>query len=1179
MAVARYTPLSLCSGDSLVLRALAVNADTFYWELNGKRLNDSTSTLSRKSVTIADSGLYTFIAVNGCNSDTAKVAHVSVSPGLRQQVFMPNVIKLCKGDSLKLAVSVDNAVGYRWFSNGVKIAGAVDSTYSIVAVTDSDTGLFVVQAYNACSSLFDTVRVSVSPSVEIISRPRDTSICRSVSLINFTVNVRNEDSIVWYFRNMRLDEGATLTLRNLTPAYSGYYRYEIYGKIGCGATSSSSIVDSVWLHIAPNSPILLAKQPDLTLCRGKNLTLELSASNLFRCTWTHNGRQLPQTGSVFTKPMEESDTGFYYVEGYNGCGSVFDTVHVAFVHGAKIRSVSADTAVCRSASAITFTVSADDADSVEWYFKGALAGRGDTLRLTGVNAARSGYYVYVVYDRCSNVTDSVRLFVSGDISMPRGSVHSMDSMELCLGDDMLLTYTANNVFRNRWYHNGVLLSGAADTMYVKQSVAASDEGWYVSEVYNGCNMLKDSVYVSVAVMPRAKFVVKPADTAFCGVAGGATVTFSFSARDYDTTSIRWYHNGNEMLFAQDTFITVAIDAFGKAGIYRYEVISDGLCRKVVTDSVELAINAGMPAFKKRLGNDTVICGSYLNKLSVSVSDFFRNRWYYNDSLVSSGRDTALYVSKPGKYKVISYNGCGAVADSINVRIYAPARVLEAPKDVKICFDYAATHPQQVMLTAAAGGDKLSSIRWYHDSVLVKTSVPVLGLNGVARDTLTITISSEADHREGSYYFVVSSSCGEDTAVARLDIGYRLGVTTPLAGRDTACEGAPASLNFAVSGAATYRWYRNVVATPIAVADSGRLIIPSVALRDSGLYIVVADNGCYSVSDTLHFAVRPLPVIIEDPNSVKVRGYAQVLLVAKAVNAVAGWWQYNGKPLLSVPDGSAGWRHISADTIVGELHIWRAENLLHDGAYRFVVSNGCGVDSSSEATVTVVHEKDIKVTKTIIGVSTDHDGFGQKSLLSDTVISVGDYVTYRITVSNRGGIPSSNVQLTDLWSTGVEFTKVVSGANIVAQNVGSLTFALGAIAPDSAIEIDVRVRMREEGFRLLSAYITDDDNDTLILGRVDVRVRVHGHFIYPTTITPNGDGHNDYFEIPFALSYPNNHITIFNRTGNMVYTKKGYYNEFNAEGLPDGTYYYIFVYVDENGKRHRLYGPLWVTRLY
>ena len=68
------------------------------------------------------------------------------------------------------------------------------------------------------------------------------------------------------------------------------------------------------------------------------------------------------------------------------------------------------------------------------------------------------------------------------------------------------------------------------------------------------------------------------------------------------------------------------------------------------------------------------------------------------------------------------------------------------------------------------------------------------------------------------------------------------------------------------------------------------------------------------------------------------------------------------------------------------------------------------------------------------------------------------------------------------------------------------------------------------------------------------------------ITPNGDGAND--ELRFEVLengdptiFPDNHIVIFNRWGNIVYEAKPYNNDWrglNAAGkeLPHGTYYYI-----------------------
>nr|MBP6640782.1 gliding motility-associated C-terminal domain-containing protein [Bacteroidia bacterium] len=69
---------------------------------------------------------------------------------------------------------------------------------------------------------------------------------------------------------------------------------------------------------------------------------------------------------------------------------------------------------------------------------------------------------------------------------------------------------------------------------------------------------------------------------------------------------------------------------------------------------------------------------------------------------------------------------------------------------------------------------------------------------------------------------------------------------------------------------------------------------------------------------------------------------------------------------------------------------------------------------------------------------------------------------------------------------------------------------------------------------------------------------------PNTFTPNNDGRNDFFEIVGIGLYPNNHLAVFNRWGNLVYEKDQYDNTWagdnykNGAPLPDGAYYYIFT---------------------
>ncbi len=78
------------------------------------------------------------------------------------------------------------------------------------------------------------------------------------------------------------------------------------------------------------------------------------------------------------------------------------------------------------------------------------------------------------------------------------------------------------------------------------------------------------------------------------------------------------------------------------------------------------------------------------------------------------------------------------------------------------------------------------------------------------------------------------------------------------------------------------------------------------------------------------------------------------------------------------------------------------------------------------------------------------------------------------------------------------------------------------------------------------------------------------------ISPNGDGVNDYLAIDNITSYPDNHLTIVDRNGMMVYETKSYDNGSKAfDGhsnggklqLP-GTYFYSLDYTVNGENRHK-----------
>jgi gliding motility-associated-like protein len=71
-------------------------------------------------------------------------------------------------------------------------------------------------------------------------------------------------------------------------------------------------------------------------------------------------------------------------------------------------------------------------------------------------------------------------------------------------------------------------------------------------------------------------------------------------------------------------------------------------------------------------------------------------------------------------------------------------------------------------------------------------------------------------------------------------------------------------------------------------------------------------------------------------------------------------------------------------------------------------------------------------------------------------------------------------------------------------------------------------------------------------------------------SPNGDGKNDYWNIPILDYFAENNVTIINRWGNEVWITENYDNlinrfegkNVNGDELSDGTYFYILEYNNE-----------------
>ena len=88
-------------------------------------------------------------------------------------------------------------------------------------------------------------------------------------------------------------------------------------------------------------------------------------------------------------------------------------------------------------------------------------------------------------------------------------------------------------------------------------------------------------------------------------------------------------------------------------------------------------------------------------------------------------------------------------------------------------------------------------------------------------------------------------------------------------------------------------------------------------------------------------------------------------------------------------------------------------------------------------------------------------------------------------------------------------------------------------------------------------------------RAIVYLNVFSSDFVPSGFSPNGDGVNDTWVIPFLVNCPEAKVSVFNRWGTKVFeNRREYYSHpwngtaSNGNPLPIGTYYYVIEYNDK-----------------
>jgi len=379
------------------------------------------------------------------------------------------------------------------------------------------------------------------------------------------------------------------------------------------------------------------------------------------------------------------------------------------------------------------------------------------------------------------------------------------------------------------------------------------------------------------------------------------------------------------------------------------VVATNIARYNPTTGVWSALGAGTTGTVNALtvlpGGDVLVGGNFTTAGSVVASRIAR----YNPSTDvwsalgtgTNGQVSALAVL-PGGDVVVggNFTSAGGVA-ATNIARYNPTTDVwsalgTGTNDAVLAL---AVLPGGDVLVggffSTAGGVAASRIARHNPTTGVWSALGA----GTSGQVSALAVLPGGDVLAGGVFTTAGS--GASVAFARYTFGGPPSVVVhPVS--TTRCSGSTATLSVVATGAPplTYQWRRNGVAIPGAVNAS--LAIASVAAGDGGSYACVITNPCGSVitnAMTLTVNANATLSITSQPVSVTrcVGAAATLSVTATGTSPLSYQWRRGG---VNIPGATSARLSIGALTAAD------------GGSYDCVITNGCGSETSTPATLTV-----------------------------------------------------------------------------------------------------------------------------------------------------------------------------------------------------------------------------------
>jgi gliding motility-associated-like protein len=1172
---------NLCNVNNFNLNATIPASGIGTWSFDSgpstPSINDPSDPLSQVNGVIP--GIYKFrwtVNNGSCTASTDSVlitiysAVVTIDAGPDQQI--------CNSSSAVMSGNIPVSGTGTWtIISGPGSPVFADANNPATAVDSLQSGTYAFGwtiENGVCTSSTDTVIINVYSLPTIADAGPDQSLC-STTTTNLLGNTAVTGTGNWTFvsgpSTPVFDDStnASCTINNLQ---TGTYIFR--WTISNGSCSSS--FDDVQITIYA---VALSSDagPDQQVCNIFNLTMNGNVPSPGTGVWTYlNGPTTPVFSDINDPATQISNlsAGIYALSWTlsNGvCTSLEDSVILTIDALPSTASCSADLILCdANNSALNASVPASG-NGMWTLYSGpntpviANAGSASTI----VSALIPGSYIFlwtVSNGVCTASVDSISIL---NTSKPLIADAGPDQEECNVTS---VTLEADDVTPdNGWWTlvSGPNIPSITDTTYWNTNVTGMIAGTYVfrwTVSNNVCANTSNDVQIKINALPSPANAGP--DQQLCNQFTG---TFNAAAPVDGAGNWTEISGPSSVTFTQSNSYNSQVNGLS-AGDYTFVwTVTSGNCN-ANSDTVLFSIS--IPATIANAGIDQQLCNASLISLTGNGASSGTGNWNIitgpagGNFSSSTSPVTSYNNAVPGNYSftwTISSGTCTTNIDTVNVTINALADIAASGTDQFFCNTTSCIVNGN---TPVNGTGNWSILSGPSGAVFSSTSDPQATLSNLSAGLyeLVWTIASGICQSESDTTQITISNF-PDNSNAGTDINL--------------CNIQSVTLNGNIPNSGSGLW--SFISGPVVPSINSDSIADAVIGNLTGgsyTYTWTINSGiCSANIDTVLIQIDALPSNALCGVDQTLCNVQTITLSANAPMAGTGNWTLQsgpGNPVISSPSSAV----TTVDSIIPG-----------DYTFTWTISNGI-CSSTSDNIVFTINDNSIvadagpdqvycSVPSVTLNANATANGFWNiisgdiNAQISDpqsgtttlTGVQPGTYVV-QWSVTNGACYSSDDATIIIRTSPDVSVNdnliESCDGQPVSLYANGASSFIWTPASYLNSTNIADPVATPKNNI----VYIVTGTDQYGCTASDSVTVEVCTDFFIPTGFSPDGDGVNDFFEIPGIEAYPDNELHVFNRWGNLVYEKENYDNSWDGtcnrgaikigEGkVPHGTYYFVF----------------------